>query len=291
MSGRDLSGFDLSNANLSNADLSFADLSNANLTNAILTADLTRVRSGGIVGVPAALPSFYQIINGYLVGPVADLTNANLTNANLSGADLLSADLTGANLSGADLISASLDNANLTNAILTSANLTNANLEGANLAETDLRFAVLTSANLTGVDLTNANLSGVSSGGIVGVPAALPSGYQIINGYLVGPAPPAPESEHMILFRMERNGERRERMIRISEVDAYRRDAEANNWTYQIINGYLVGPGATPAPESEQPIIFRVRMQDGRVQRIRTTPSQVERDQARARERGWEIVQ
>ena len=174
----------------------------------------------------------------------------------------------------------------LSNAVLTGVDLTNANLEGANLAETDLRFAVLTSANLT-----NANLSGVSSGGIVGVPAALPSGYQIINGYLVGPAPPAPESEHMILFRMERNGERRERMIRISEVDAYRRDAEANNWTYQIINGYLVGPGATPAPESEQPIIFRVRMQDGRVQRIRTTPSQVERDQARARERGWEIVQ
>ena len=199
-----------------------------------------------------------------------------LSNAVLTGVDLTNANLEGANLAETDLRFA----------VLTSANLTNANLEGANLAETDLRFAVLTSANLT-----NANLSGVSSGGIVGVPAALPSGYQIINGYLVGPAPPAPESEHMILFRMERNGERRERMIRISEVDAYRRDAEANNWTYQIINGYLVGPGATPAPESEQPIIFRVRMQDGRVQRIRTTPSQVERDQARARERGWEIVQ
>lgn len=48
---------------------------------------------------------------------------------------------------------------------------------------------------------------------------------------------------------------------------------------------------APPAPEREHPITFRVRLPDGRVQQIRTTPSQAERDQARARERGWTVVQ
>ena len=48
---------------------------------------------------------------------------------------------------------------------------------------------------------------------------------------------------------------------------------------------------APPAPEREHPIVFRVRLPDGRVQQIRTTPSRAEADQARARERGWTVVQ
>nr|WP_271857959.1 ubiquitin-like protein [Planktomarina sp.] len=75
-----------------------------------------------------------------------------ISNDDLSGADLSNADLTGADLSGA--------------------NLSNANLTG---------------ADLTGVDLSNANLTGVSSGSITGTPAALPTSYSVVNGYIVGP--------------------------------------------------------------------------------------------------------
>jgi alpha-tubulin suppressor-like RCC1 family protein/uncharacterized protein YjbI with pentapeptide repeats len=77
------------------------------------------------------------LINGYLVGPGANLSGANLTGANLSGV----------------------------------------NLTGANL----------TNANLSGTDLTGAILTGVRSGGITGTPSALPTGWALVNGYLVGP--------------------------------------------------------------------------------------------------------
>ena len=66
------------------------------------------------------------------------------------------------------------------------------------------------------------------------------------------------------------------------------------------VRGFRATPGTTaptttadapPAPEREHPIVFRVRLPDGRVQQIRTTPSRAEADQARARERGWTVVQ
>jgi len=90
---------DLSSANLSNADLSGARLDNATLSG----ADLAGVKSGGIVGVPATVPSGWVLKNGYLIGP-----NANLAGANLSGYDLQGADLAGANLQGATLAGAQL---------------------------------------------------------------------------------------------------------------------------------------------------------------------------------------
>ena len=57
-------------------------------------------------------------VNGYEIGPGADLTGANLEGADLTGAklvhvDLHSANLIGANLSGANLIRANAEGANL----------------------------------------------------------------------------------------------------------------------------------------------------------------------------------
>ena len=52
-------------------------------------------------------------VNGYNIGPNADLSGAFLFNANLTGADLSGANLENADLSGADLYSAILSNANL----------------------------------------------------------------------------------------------------------------------------------------------------------------------------------
>ena len=45
----------------------------------------------------------------------------------------------------------------------------------------------LSGANLNGADLTGSNLTGVTSGGITGTPASLPSGWSIVNSYLIGP--------------------------------------------------------------------------------------------------------
>ncbi len=66
-------------------------------------------------------------VNGYMIGPGADLRRADLFGAGLEGADLSGADLNeanlkragleGANLSGADLVGAKLRWTNLTGAI------------------------------------------------------------------------------------------------------------------------------------------------------------------------------
>ena len=135
---------DLTDADLTDADLRGVNLTGANLTGANLeganlaTAILIGVQSGGITGTPSHLPADWQLINGYLINPTADLK------FNLGGVNLTGADLTGANLSGADL-------------------------NGMNLTDADL-----SNADLNGVDLSNAILIGVQSGGITGTPSHLP---------------------------------------------------------------------------------------------------------------------
>ena len=90
-------------------------------------------------------------VNGYSIGPGADLSDALLFSANLSGADLSGADLSGADLDRADLSGADLSYANLSGAILYAANLSGANLSGA-----DLSGALLSSsANLFGTIWSN----------------------------------------------------------------------------------------------------------------------------------------
>tara|TARA_R110000737_G_scaffold305106_1_gene312602 strand:+ start:1278 stop:4964 length:3687 start_codon:yes stop_codon:yes gene_type:complete len=242
LTGADLSGANLTGAFLTNVDLSGTDLTEVNLTDAYVIdanlwnvdlagADLTGTNLGGsnlrfassgsIIGTPLVLPFPYSLVDGYIIGPHANLLRANLKDANLTGANLteahlVHADLTGADLTGADLTIADLTNANLTgadltgaalyNAGLTGADLTNAkltdsdltyarldyadltgaDLSGAALYNADLTGADLTGADLTGADVRHADLTGVSSGSITGTPW-LPTGYNLISGYIVGP--------------------------------------------------------------------------------------------------------
>ena len=188
LSGADLSGASLFDANLSDANLSDADLSGANLFAADLTgANLRRVLSGSITGA-AALPNQYQLLNGYIVGPYVNLSDADLSGATLRYADLTYADLSGANLSGANLFNTNLTDANLFQANLSGANLYNANLPDADLSFADLSDANLSGANLSEADLSSANFNGVRSGGITGTPTFTFSGYyRIVNGYIIGP--------------------------------------------------------------------------------------------------------
>lgn len=109
-------------------------MNGANLTDADMSgANLDHVNAISLLGCPATLPVNWVCIASALVGPTANLTNANLTGANLSGFDLSGAllnglDLTGTNISGANLSSAGLNGTNLTSADLDGANVTGANL-------------------------------------------------------------------------------------------------------------------------------------------------------------------
>ncbi|HEX3488685.1 MAG TPA: pentapeptide repeat-containing protein [Streptosporangiaceae bacterium] len=173
--GADWSGCNLTGAFLYDMHLSGMNLTGANLTNATM---------------------------------LFSAVSSNLTDANLSGANMTGVNLTGANVSGAIMATANLDNVwtfsttgvpaslpagweDVKDYILgPTANLTYATLKGQDLAGDDLdqanlSHADLAGANLSGTDLAQATLDGVQSGGITGTPS-LPSGWQLLDGYLVG---------------------------------------------------------------------------------------------------------
>jgi hypothetical protein len=90
-------------------------------------------------------------LNEYLIGP-----GANLNNADLSGLDLAGIDLTGASLLVTDF--------------------SGANLEGANLTDAAINNANFTDATLTNVISTN----------VKGVPVGLPINVQLLGGKFLG---------------------------------------------------------------------------------------------------------
>ena len=73
-------------------------------------------------------------VNGYQIGPGADLRSADLRGADLKGANLENADLRGANLEGADLNMASLIGCNLDGVNISGANLNGVRISDANMA-------------------------------------------------------------------------------------------------------------------------------------------------------------
>src|ERR1017187_5146839 len=83
LNGSELVRANLTGANLNGAHLSLTDLSGAHFTG----ADLSNVVSGSVIGVPL-LPAKWNIIDGFLVGPGANLSNSQFSGADLSHADL-----------------------------------------------------------------------------------------------------------------------------------------------------------------------------------------------------------
>jgi uncharacterized protein YjbI with pentapeptide repeats/outer membrane protein assembly factor BamB len=203
LTGADLSGLDLANASMNNANLAGANLTNAQMT----TTALGGVRSGGIIGKPASLPTGFAVTGGYLIGIGVNLDGAHLSGLNLSGldislarlaaADLSNAVLTGTNLSGSDLTGASMRGATFGSTNLLRANLTGDNLSGLTIGTSNLSLATLRHVNLTGAtlsgdqlteaDLTGASLAGLHSRGDFGSPSALPANWSAFYGYLLGP--------------------------------------------------------------------------------------------------------
>jgi len=157
------------------------DLGSINLSG----ANLTGVSSGGIVGTPA-IPAGWILVDGYLVGPQANLTDASLSGADLAGADLAGTELSGATLSGVSSGGITGTPSSLPTGWL----LVEGYLVGpqANLTNASLVDAVLTNSDLNGTNLTGADLSGVVSGGITPFPAYLPADWSFVAGYLLGPS-------------------------------------------------------------------------------------------------------
>ena len=187
--GANLTGADLDGANLNGADLSSATLFNvkldgANLSNATLldvdlsaVATLTNVKSGGITGPLYDIPADWQLINGYLIGPTADLSGADLSGMDLSGADLSGADLTNVKSGGTT--------GDGSTTLPTNWQLIDGHLMG---PTADLSNEDLSGADLSGVDLSGADLSHVKAGDITGDGSTtLPTNWQLIDGYLIGP--------------------------------------------------------------------------------------------------------
>ena len=144
----------LTNANLTGADLTGAQLGGVDIAGAQLAdATLTSVTSQDLTGTPASLPANWFVQSGYLIGPGADLNNANLSGVNLSGGNL-----TGIKLAAATLTSANLSDATLTSATI-GGDLTGANLVGANLTDASVANADLTRADLDGATVTGASFS------------------------------------------------------------------------------------------------------------------------------------
>jgi uncharacterized protein YjbI with pentapeptide repeats len=118
--GADLYKANLTSANLSGVNLTDATVKGSKLQGTVLgTATLTGLVSGGIHGTPASLPSGWALAGTlhYLVGPTANLTNADFYGANLAGTDLADANLSGANLTYANLTDANLSSANLSSVL------------------------------------------------------------------------------------------------------------------------------------------------------------------------------
>jgi uncharacterized protein YjbI with pentapeptide repeats len=242
--GCNLTGADLTDALMTDADLRGANLTDADLTGALLFG----VISGRIITtLPPHLPTLkfresdagssdgdgnWKLVNGYLVGPYANLTGADLTGADLSGADLSGANLSGATLDGVisgnrskvqgevlrggifvTLFSgptlpdgwmllnhylvgpkAILTNAKLAGQDLNGADLSGANLNGADLTNVtsgdtpkgvNMYGAKLIGAELEGADLSGADLAQVITGDITGTPSELPANWILGNGFLI----------------------------------------------------------------------------------------------------------
>ena len=162
-------------------DLEGIDLSEANLSG---------VSSGNVKGSPLALPDGWTIINGYLIGPKANLNGINLKDLDLSEADLTG--ISSGSVSGEP--TALPEKWSIVKGYLVGPT---ADLREANFSEVDFSGADLSGTNLESVNFTKANLSEANLFGSTGLDEVefeeavldgiiLPDGYEYINGYIAG---------------------------------------------------------------------------------------------------------
>ena len=160
-----------SNSNLAHVNFAYSvldgvDFSNTNLDRAYLrNTSMRGVISGGIVGADLVLPADWRLVQGFLIGPFANLTNKAINNSNLAGAQLMYAQLAYANLASSQLQGADLSGSDARGADMSYTNLSGATLRWSSLMWSNFSFADLTGANLSGAFLAGANFHGANLSG------------------------------------------------------------------------------------------------------------------------------
>ncbi len=91
-------------------------------------------------------------------------------------------------LSRVSLSKVSIRNSDFRAADLSNATLIESSLRGTNFSNADFTNARLENVDLTGTNLRNAKLDGLRAIKIVGKPSALPKGWTVQNGILLGPS-------------------------------------------------------------------------------------------------------
>ncbi len=160
-----------SNSNLAHVNFAYSvldgvDFSNTNLDRAYLrNTSMRGVISGGIVGSDLDLPADWRLVQGFLIGPFANLTNKAINNSNLAGAQLMYAQLAYANLASSQLQGADLSGSDARGADMSYTNLSGATLRWSTVMWSNFSFADLTGANLSGAFLAGANFHGANLSG------------------------------------------------------------------------------------------------------------------------------
>jgi uncharacterized protein YjbI with pentapeptide repeats len=166
-------------------------------------------------------------------------TQISLTKSEIYGkkpVNLTGADLTGIDLTRAVLTDAKLNFSKLTGATLIDANLTGVDLTGAVLnrnVSDKIKNVILTGADLTDANLTGAVLNRIISGKIKGNPI-LPSGYILINGYIIG--------QNAILTGADLTGADLTGADLNRIVSGKIKGEPILPSRYVLINGYIIGP-------------------------------------------------
>ena len=112
--------------------------------------------------------------SGHVVYHLADTATAKASSGSICDPSGI---YPGKDLSGADLHGVNLDYCDLTGV----------NFSGVNLSGANLSHDTFDGTNLTGADLSGANLTASNGSGIVGTPTAMPAGWTIGAGRLLGP--------------------------------------------------------------------------------------------------------
>ena len=184
-SDADLSGMDLTGTYLENPKFTGTNLSGVDFTGAwVYRPDFTNADLTGAIlkNVGCFTPTFE---NTTFTG--ADFSGAEVYahRGSVSGTNFSKTDLTGVDFSGASLFSA-----NFSGSDLSEVNLSNAKLGPTFDSETSQKIgggANFQNANLLNTDLSGADLEDIITADIKGLPAALPDGFRLINGYILGP--------------------------------------------------------------------------------------------------------
>jgi len=181
-----LEGCDLSGQNLNSVDLHGANLNSTNLNNTSFeNANLERAT---FTHAYALTPSF--------------VPRVNFKKANLVGANLSDTQFDDANYTGADMRLVHLERSSNNYSVFRNANLGEAVLDAGWYAASDFNGANLYGASITGAYfssrsqcVTGANwyhcvdpdafFTGVKSGGMTGEGAWMPSGWQLVHGFLI----------------------------------------------------------------------------------------------------------